>query len=165
MNSTAISNTLRSMEINTAQTQSEATKTTGSSDLDQNAFLQLLMAQMKYQDPMNPTDSSQFMSQQAQFTQIGELQKLNSNLSSSNQMMQSSALIGKEVALTDPDDSKKTITGIVDAAVMDSSGAGLVINGKTYPMENVLLITTPEAVANAAKTETENSDSTSTATN
>ena len=37
-------------------------------------FLQLLVAQMRYQDPMNPTDSSQFLSQSAQFTALEKMQ-------------------------------------------------------------------------------------------
>ena len=41
---------------NTSQTQNkETTKTAGSGDLDKDAFLQLLVAQMKYQDPLEPT--------------------------------------------------------------------------------------------------------------
>jgi flagellar basal-body rod modification protein FlgD len=36
----------------------------------QNMFLQLLVAQLQNQDPMNPTDSSQFVSQLAQYQQL-----------------------------------------------------------------------------------------------
>jgi len=126
---------------NTAKVQAEKnSKTTGNSELSQDAFLQLLMAQMKNQDPLNPTDSSQFMSQQAAITQVSELQKLNANISSSNNMMQASALIGKMVNLTDPNDSTNIISGVVGAALFDSSGTGIMVNGKIYPMDNVLSI-------------------------
>ena len=38
--------------------------------VDKNMFLQLLVAQLKNQDPMNPSDSSQFVGQLAQFQQL-----------------------------------------------------------------------------------------------
>ena len=41
---------------------------------DKDMFLQLLVAQMRYQDPMNPTDSSQFLAQSAQFTALEKMQ-------------------------------------------------------------------------------------------
>ena len=47
---------------------------TTSKSNDKDMFLQLLVAQMKYQDPMNPTDSSQFLSQSAQFTALEKMQ-------------------------------------------------------------------------------------------
>ncbi len=46
--------------------------------VSQQDFLQLLITQMKHQDPMEPQDSQQFAAQLAQFTQLEELQKLNS---------------------------------------------------------------------------------------
>ncbi len=43
---------------------------------DHDMFLQLLVAQLKYQDPMNPTDSTEFMSQNAQFTSLEKMQNV-----------------------------------------------------------------------------------------
>lgn len=135
------SGALLDMTNETAKMQAEkASRNTGNSDLGQDAFLQLLMAQMKNQDPLNPTDSSQFMSQQAQFTQISELQKLNKAVSSNNSIMQASSLIGKEVSLADPNSSDKTITGIVTEAVCDSKGANVVVDGTKYPLDLVFSI-------------------------
>ncbi len=141
MTSMDVANTLSNMVNSTAQAQAENnTRKTGAADMDQNAFLQLLMAQMKYQDPLKPMDSSQFLAQQAQFTQISELQKLNKTVTSSNEMMQASSLIGKEVGLIDPDNSQKVISGVVDAAVLDSTGASILIGGKAYPLDSVVSI-------------------------
>jgi flagellar basal-body rod modification protein FlgD len=141
MTSMDVANTLSNMVNSTAQAQAENnTRKTGAADMDQNAFLQLLMAQMKYQDPLKPMDSSQFLAQQAQFTQISELQKLNKTGTSSNEMMQASSLIGKEVGLIDPDNSQKVISGLVDAAVLDSTGASILIGGKAYPLDSVVSI-------------------------
>lgn len=136
-----VSNTLLDITNSTSKVQAEkAAQTAGSSELGQDAFLRLLMAQMKNQDPMNPTDSTQFLSQEAQYTQISELQKLNKNLSSSNEMMQASSLIGKNVSLTDPDNSLKKISGVVSEAIINSTGTNVVIGGKSYPLSSITSI-------------------------
>jgi len=133
---------------NTTRVQAEkAAKTTGSSELGQDAFLQLLMAQMKNQDPLNPTDSSQFMSQQAQFTQISELQKLNKSLASSNQIMQASSLIGKNVNLIDPNNTENTISGTVSEAKINPKGASVIVNGNEYPLDNILSVKEADTVS------------------
>lgn len=115
-----------------------------SQELDQNAFLMLMMEQMKNQDPMNPMDNSQMLAQQAQFTQITEMQKMNSALSSNNMIMQATSLVGKEVTLIDPDDTTKTLSGIVTSANFTSNSATVTVNGKEYPLGLVTNVGTPK---------------------
>ena len=52
----------------TAPTGTSSSTPAPSQDFDKDTFLKLLVAQLKYQDPTNPTDATQFMSQTAQFT-------------------------------------------------------------------------------------------------
>ena len=47
--------------------------------LDKDTFLQLLVEQMKYQDPLAPTDSAQMIAQLAQFTSLEQMNNLNEN--------------------------------------------------------------------------------------
>lgn len=63
---------------------------------NQNVFLQLLVAQLKYQDPQNPADGTQFITQLAQF----------SELSNTTQMAADLAAI--KVALTTPQNTQQT---------------------------------------------------------
>ena len=49
---------------------STQTAASGNSAISKNMFMQLLVAQMKNQDPLNPSDSTQFLSQLAQFQQL-----------------------------------------------------------------------------------------------
>lgn len=66
----------------------------------QDTFLKLLVAQLKYQDPTNPTDSTQFLSQTAQFTQIETLQKISQQQeiqASASQMLAATSLVGRNV--------------------------------------------------------------------
>jgi len=53
-----------------ASDQSNANSATGSTQVSKNMFLQLLVAQIKNQDPLNPTDGVQFLTQLAQFQQL-----------------------------------------------------------------------------------------------
>lgn len=48
---------------------------------DQEMFLKLLVAQMKNQDPLNPTDSTQYTAQLAQFSSLEQLTTINDKLS------------------------------------------------------------------------------------
>lgn len=45
--------------------------------LDKNAFLELLITQLRYQDPLNPKDNGEFLAQMAQFTALEQMQNLN----------------------------------------------------------------------------------------
>jgi flagellar basal-body rod modification protein FlgD len=54
-----------------------------SSGEDKNDFLTLLVAQMRYQDPLNPLDGADFAAQLAQFSSLEELQNINTNLNES----------------------------------------------------------------------------------
>ncbi|GFK93058.1 Basal-body rod modification protein FlgD [Fundidesulfovibrio magnetotacticus] len=78
-------------------------KPTGSSSLGKDAFLTLLVTQMKYQDPLNPTGDKEFLAQLAQFTSLEQLTNINDGIekltSATNQQQMFSAanFIGKEV--------------------------------------------------------------------
>ncbi len=99
------------------------TETVGNSTLDKDAFLQLLVAQLKVQDPTNPQDATEFTSQIAQFTELEQLTNLNETMVTAAQtdaiLAQSinntlaSTIIGKdakveggEIQLTDGEASK-----------------------------------------------------------
>lgn len=126
------------MKNSTTLAKQNEEKTTGATEIGQDAFLQLLMAQMSNQDPLEPTSNEQFISQTAQFTQINELQKLNSAYSSSSEFMQASSLIGKTVTVTDPDNDTKTITGKVSEANFNGTDTSITMNGKTYPIDLIV---------------------------
>ena len=90
--------------------------------MGKDTFLKLLVAQLKYQNPLSPTDGTEFMAQTAQFTvveKLDELAKQNAELLSSNRALGASGLIGKEVVYSglDGSDITATVTGVrFDAA-------------------------------------------------
>ena len=63
-----------------SQTTGSAAASAVSSSVSQNQFLQLLVAQLKNQDPLNPQDGTQFLSQLAQFSQLEQLLAVRSDL-------------------------------------------------------------------------------------
>ncbi|MDR2744990.1 MAG: flagellar hook assembly protein FlgD [Desulfovibrio sp.] len=71
---------------------------------DKEMFLKLLVAQLTYQDPLNPQEDKEFIAQLAQFTQVEELQNINSNVqgilsnNEKNQLISAVNLIGARVA-------------------------------------------------------------------
>jgi flagellar basal-body rod modification protein FlgD len=83
------------------------------------AFLKLLVAQLKYQDPLNPTDGSEFMAQTAQLQMVEKLEELskqNAELLASQRTLAGSTLIGRTVAYPGPDGMD--VTGTVDGPVL-----------------------------------------------
>jgi flagellar basal-body rod modification protein FlgD len=135
MSTISAQNELINMQNSTAQYEAQQKKLTGTSkEMDSNVFLKLMMEQLKHQDPLSPMDNKEFLAQQAQFTQVDETQKLNKNISTNNSIMQTLALVGKEVTIVDPEDPKKTITGNVTEAGFNGSSSAITIDGKQYPI-------------------------------
>jgi len=72
----------------------------GNNSLNEDTFLTLLVAQLKYQDPMNPADSTQFLTQTAQFTEVETLQKMAKQQEvqqAASQVLAASTMIGRPV--------------------------------------------------------------------
>ncbi|WFU74320.1 MULTISPECIES: flagellar hook assembly protein FlgD [unclassified Bradyrhizobium] len=81
-----------------------STQSTSKTGVDYNTFLQLLVAEMKNQDPTNPMDTSQYMSQFAQLSTVEQAMQTNNKLDallSSQSLSQADGLIGKKVTFTD----------------------------------------------------------------
>ena len=74
-----------------------------SAGLTQQDFLQVLMTQLSYQDPLQPMDNSQFLAQLAQFSTLGLMQQQNTDtetLLSIQSATQTIGLLGKSVQVT-----------------------------------------------------------------
>ncbi len=97
--------------------------------LSTNDFMQLFLAQLQNQDPTQPVDDSQMLSQLSQMSEISTLQGVQSALQGS-QLAQSAAFIGKTV--TGVDVNGAAVNGVV-TSVTQSSDAGLVLQvGSQY---------------------------------
>jgi flagellar basal-body rod modification protein FlgD len=79
------------------------------SELDKNAFLRILTAELSNQDPMNAKDSTEFVSQMAQFSALEQMSNLNTTMT----MASANSLIGKGVSMRVADASGQPYTGIL----------------------------------------------------
>jgi len=102
--------------------------------LDPSTFLSLLVDELKYQNPLDPTSSSDFMSQIAELSQVEQLQAV----SSSSQIGEASGLIGKTITATN-DGSE--LTGIVTGVTNSTSGPLLDVGGTSVGLSDVEQIT------------------------
>jgi flagellar basal-body rod modification protein FlgD len=108
--------------------------------MDKDTFLKLLVAQMRYQDPSNPTDPTQFMSQTAAFTQVEKLDQLvtqNASIVALQKTMNAGVIVGHTVTYTDSTGSAQT--GTVTSVVLgdDSTEATATIGGKSVPLGRI----------------------------
>lgn len=126
---------LGSISTSLMETSSTAGGSTGMAGLVQpNTFLNLLVDEMKYQDPLNPTSSSNFMAQLAQLSQVEQLTSVSSSLAVS----EAASLIGKNV--TGMDASGNTISGTVSSVTNGSNGPVLDVNGSSVSLSSVTKI-------------------------
>ncbi|MGE4537812.1 MAG: flagellar hook assembly protein FlgD [Desulfovibrio sp.] len=82
------------------------TSKTGTSSLGQDAFLQLLVTQLQYQDPLSPMDDKDFVAELAQFSSLEQLTEINTGidnlatLNEKSQVMGAVNFIGKTIEAT-----------------------------------------------------------------
>ncbi|GAB4452952.1 MAG: flagellar hook assembly protein FlgD [Anaerolineae bacterium] len=106
--------------------------------LGEDAFMKLLLAQMRNQDPLKPMEDKDFIAQLAQFNSLNQLTQMSKTLDElvkSQSLSQGSALIGKTVSGLSSDGS--VITGVVSALQMSGGSVTLEVDGKQIPLNNV----------------------------
>lgn len=100
-----------------------------SNELGQSAFLELMVTQLKNQDPLDPQGNAEFVAQLAQFSSVESLDKLNNNFDTftssfvSNQALQASTLVGRSVTVPSRV-TRLDVGGVVTASVDVPSSSG-----------------------------------------
>ena len=122
-------------------TSDSATGQTNPQTVGKDMFLKLLVAQLKYQNPMEPVDSSQFMAQTAQFTMVEKLQEMAARteaLVAGEASQRAAGLLGRQVSYVDADGA--TQTGVVTGTRFGSDGPVLLLGpgGSGMPPENTV---------------------------
>lgn len=126
-----------------ASANSLSTKSTkGSSSLDKDAFLQLLVAQMKYQDPLEPTENTEYISQLATFSELEEMQ----NMTAGMNLQRASSLVGQEVickVTNSKTGNTEYVNGIVDYVVYENNKAYVSIEDSLYSVDDIYEVLDP----------------------
>ena len=122
------------VETQSASSLSNSIKKSGST-MDKDAFLGLLVAQMKYQDPLEPTSNTEFVAQYAQFSSLEQMQ----NMSATLELSRASSLVGQVVSVntTDSYGQAATIEGKVDYVVYENNRAYVSIQESLFSLDDV----------------------------
>ena len=152
-----ITSKITAMRNETAYAQNQQERTTGMKN-DSNMFLTLMLKQLECQDPTEPTDNTQWLSQLAQYSSLEQMTQMNSGLENcakyinamyddmmiNSEINQTLSMIGKDVTLQIPNEADPknptTITGNVTEASFEDGSGKIKVNGQYYSIENVVAI-------------------------
>lgn len=108
--------------------------------LTQSDFLNLLVAQMQYQDPTDPESDTDFATQMAQFGTLNSMDTLNTTMSQYSQfsqMAEGAGLIGGSVTSSATDSSGNLISGQVTAVTATSGSVYVTVDGQSVPLSDI----------------------------
>ncbi|HCJ79413.1 MAG TPA: hypothetical protein DHV84_05415 [Desulfotomaculum sp.] len=106
--------------------------------LTKDAFLKLMLAQLTHQDPLNPQDSSTFLAQLAQLTQLEQMINLNAglnNLLRTQVYTQAVTLVGRQVKIMPSNGGE--IEGVVERVIFQNDQASVFVDNEIYPLTEV----------------------------
>lgn len=131
----AVSAIIENGKVLETESESSIKKATSSSGMDKDAFLQLLVAQMKYQDPLEPTSNTEYIAQYATFSQVEQIQ----NMAATMELTRASSMVGKlvEIQTTDSSGNSRTVQGIVEFVSYENNKAYVSVNGQLYSADDV----------------------------
>jgi flagellar basal-body rod modification protein FlgD len=126
----------------TSTTATGTTKTAGD-EFGKDTFLKLLVAQLKYQNPLQPADGQQYMAQMAQFTtveKLADIQKSQSDAVTWQRAVAGQGMIGQQITATVAATGTK-VSGLVTGMSFSDSGARLTLSdGTTVSVEEVTAV-------------------------
>ena len=131
----SVSAIIKNGEVVNANSKTSASKNEAPSGYDKDAFMQILVAQMKYQDPLEPTSNTEYISQYATFSQVEQL----SNMADAMALSRASEMVGKTVTIsqTNENGTKSEVQGVVDFVNYSGNKAYLNIGGVNYSIDDV----------------------------
>lgn len=111
------------------------------SELGKEDFLMLLVTQMQYQDPLQPTDNTEYVTQLAQFSELEAMQNLNDTANNSTAY----SLVGKEVLIQHENSTGDVVEfqGTVQYVTIQNGDAYVTVDGERYPYSEVVQVIDP----------------------
>ena len=129
--------------VDTSASATSSSKEKTNNNLDKDDFLNLLVAQMKYQDPLEPQSNTEYVSQLATFTQV----EATENMAHTAESLEAGGLIGKTVIMR-PTNSvtgeTSDVVGVVDYMMKEGSNIYLAINGSLYNLDELYTVADSE---------------------
>lgn len=119
----------------------------GPKALGKQDFLQLLIAQLKNQDPLQPGNDREFIAQLAQFNTLEQMERMNQTLSAMatlSSLGQAAGLLGQQVEGLGPSGS---VRGVVTGVLVDNGEPLVEVGGAKLPISGISRLLTPAAAA------------------
>lgn len=123
-----------------AETAKKNTASRNTDGLGKDDFLNLLVTQLKYQDPLNPTDDKEFIGQMAQFSSLEQMQNMNNSMTQTHAY----SLMGKHIKAVITDSTTKQSKGIegdVTGVKMSDGKAYVEVKGQDVPVDKISEVT------------------------
>ncbi len=114
--------------------------TKSGADLDEMDFLNLLVAEMQYQDPLEPSSNTDYVAQLATFSQVQAVEDMEATMTNMN----ANNLVGKYVILNVTNSttgSTSTVSGKVDYVTYEDGKAYLSVNDGLYSIDDLDTVT------------------------
>lgn len=187
-----MSNTLNTVTVNGvtytaedyAKQQAASSTAVAGGSLGKDAFLQLLVTQMQYQDPLDPQDNSEYLAQLAQFSALEQMTNVSEALEKTNSLvsnMDTSVLVGQlssmigqdlqwttETTKTDDDGKavteKKTYEGTVQGVSISDGSPTIIAKGSDGTTYQVVISDVTRVGKGMTSSSSTSSDSTSSST-
>lgn len=134
--------TVPSVGSSTGTTPTDPSSAMPMDQLGGDTFLKLMVAQLRNQDPMNPTDSTQFLAQTAQFTTVEKLTSMADQTTQALTLQRdlgAAGMVGRTVSYTAADGS--TAQGAVGSVRFTDTGPVLEVGSDEVPLDSVLGVT------------------------
>lgn len=128
---------------------SSSTKSTSNADTS-TEFMTLMLAQLKNQNPMDPVDDKQLLTQMATLNSLTQLQNISKKLdamTNASQMSYASSLIGKTVVASDG--NNKEVTGVVSSMQYAGGSYYIDVNGTSVKLSTVTKVSSTETTSEA----------------
>ena len=131
------------VDTSASATSESTSKTKNGNTLGQQDFLELLVAEMQYQDPLEPQSNTDYIAQLATFTQVQDIEEMQGTVEN----MQGNNLIGKYVLLnvtSKATGNTNVIAGYGDYVTYENGKTYLSVNGGLYSLDDLDTVTTKE---------------------
>ncbi len=132
-----VSAIIKNGEVTNQTSTTESTEKKSNDSLDKQAFLQLLVAQLQYQDPLEPMDNTEYVSQLATFSELEQMQ----NMATTTELSRATQLVGNTVTVNSTNETTGVtteVTGEVEYVYQSGSNVKISIDGTLYDLDDVV---------------------------
>lgn len=140
--------------VTSSKSTTDIVSQTSNDYMDKDAFLNLLVTELQYQDPLDPVDNKSFIAELANFSALEQMTNLNDSfellgdlqlsLLNNSITTQAASLIGKEVTVqVEVDDEIKGYTGVVSGIFFEEGVPSIIIDDMAFNLEDVVQISNP----------------------